>query len=332
MNKLKKHNPVRVFEGFAGYGGATYGLTRAGINHEVVGYSEFDKFASALYDANHKDKNGNTIKNWGDITQINPEDLPDFDLFTGGFPCQPFSQVGMQQGENDRYGRGTLLYDILRICKVKKPQYIFLENVKGLSTKRFEGTFNTLKNALKEMGYGDLKYAILNTKDYGIPQNREILWMFAKLGGLPEDFSMVPETIDNGLKIKDFVDEKPDESLYLSQQQIQRIKDFYGIESFVVSDYSCFDLYNKKIRDDGISITILAPEHNKMRMVEPTGPDGVEIVRKYSVSEQFRLMGFKDGEIDFAGQSYTQLSKRAANGWDINVVSILLNHIWGQLL
>ena len=332
MNKLKKHNPVRVFEGFAGYGGATYGLTRAGINHEVVGYSEFDKFASALYDANHKDKNGNTIKNWGDITQINPEDLPDFDLFTGGFPCQPFSQVGMQQGENDRYGRGTLLYDILRICKVKKPQYIFLENVKGLSTKRFEGTFNTLKNALKEMGYGDLKYAILNTKDYGIPQNRERLWMFAKLGGLPEDFSMVPETIDNGLKIKDFVDEKPDESLYLSQQQIQRIKDFYGIESFVVSDYSCFDLYNKKIRDDGISITILAPEHNKMRMVEPTGPDGVEIVRKYSVSEQFRLMGFKDGEIDFAGQSYTQLSKRAANGWDINVVSILLNHIWGQLL
>lgn len=332
MNKLKKHNPVRVFEGFAGYGGATYGLTRAGINHEVVGYSEFDKFASALYDANHKDKNGNTIKNWGDITQINPEDLPDFDLFTGGFPCQPFSQVGMQQGENDRYGRGTLLYDILRICKVKKPQYIFLENVKGLSTKRFEGTFNTLKNALKEMGYGDLKYAILNTKDYGIPQNRERLWMFAKLGGLPEDFSMVPETIDNGLKIKDFVDEKPDESLYLSQQQIQRIKDFYGIESFVVSDYSCFDLYNKKIRDDGISITILAPEHNKMRMVEPTGPDGVEIVRKYSVLEQFRLMGFKDGEIDFAGQSYTQLSKRAANGWDINVVSILLNHIWGQLL
>lgn len=332
MNKLKKHNPVRVFEGFAGYGGATYGLTRAGINHEVVGYSEFDKFASALYDANHKDKNGNTIKNWGDITQINPEDLPDFDLFTGGFPCQPFSQVGMQQGENDRYGRGTLLYDILRICKVKKPQYIFLENVKGLSTKRFEGTFNTLKNALKEMGYGDLKYAILNTKDYGIPQNRERLWMFAKLGGLPEDFSMIPETIDNGLKIKDFVDEKPDKSLYLSQQQIQRIKDFYGIESFVVSDYSCFDLYNKKIRDDGISITILAPEHNKMRMVEPTGADGVEIVRKYSVSEQFRLMGFKDGEIDFAGQSYTQLSKRAANGWDINVVSILLNHIWGQLL
>ena len=331
MNILKQHEKIRVFEGFAGYGGATFGLARAGIDFEVVGYSEFDKFASALYDANHKDLNGQTIKNWGDITQINPEDLPDFDLFTGGFPCQPFSQVGMQQGEKDQYGRGTLMYDIIRICEVKRPEYILMENVKGLATKRFEATFNTLKTALKELGYGDLKYAILNTKDYGIPQNRERLWMFARLGGLPEGFSMVPPTIDNGLKLKDFVDKKPDKSLYLSQQQIQRIKDFYGIESFVVSEYSCFDLYNKKIRDDGLSITILAPEHNKMRMVEPTLPDGTEVVRKYSVPEQFRLMGFKDGEIDFAGQSYTQLSKRAANGWDVNIVGILLKHIWGQL-
>lgn len=332
MNKLKQHEKIRVFEGFAGYGGATYGLRRAGINFEVVGYSEFDKFAAALYDVNHKDSNGQPIKNWGDITLINPEDLPDFDLFTGGFPCQPFSQVGMQQGEKDQYGRGTLMYDIIRICEVKKPKYIFMENVKGLATRRFEATFNTLKKALKELGYGDLKYSILNTKDYGIPQNRERVWMFAKLGGLPDDFSMVPPTIDNGLKLKDFVDKNPDESLYLSQKQIQRIKDFYGIESFVVSEYSCFDLYNKKIRNDGLSITILAPEHNKMRMVEPTLPDGTEVVRKYSVPEQFRLMGFKDGEIDFAGQSYTQLSKRAANGWDVNIVGILLNHIWGQLL
>ena len=332
MNKLKQQEKIRVFEGFAGYGGATYGLRRAGINFEVVGYSEFDKFAAALYDVNHKDSNGQPIKNWGDITLINPEDLPDFDLFTGGFPCQPFSQVGMQQGEKDQYGRGTLMYDIIRICEVKKPKYIFMENVKGLATRRFEATFNTLKRALKELGYGDLKYSIRNTKDYGIPQNRERVWMFARLGGLPDDFSMVPPTIDNGLKLKDFVDKNPDESLYLSQKQIQRIKDFYGIESFVVSEYSCFDLYNKKIRNDGLSITILAPEHNKMRMVEPTLPDGTEVVRKYSVPEQFRLMGFKDGEIDFAGQSYTQLSKRAANGWDVNIVGILLNYIWGQLL
>lgn len=332
MHKLKEHKKIRVFEGFAGYGGATFGLKRAGINFEVVGYSEFDKFASALYDANHKDQNGNPIKNWGDITTINPDDLPDFDLFTGGFPCQPFSSVGMQHGELDKYGRGTLVYDIIRICKVKRPQYVFLENVKGLSTKRFEKTFDMIKAAFKELGYGDMHYALLNTKDYGIPQNRERLWMFARLGGLPADFSMVPPKINNGLRLKDFLDENPPAYLYLSQQQIQRIKDFYGIKSFVVSEASCFDLYNRNIRNDGICITILAPEHNKLRLVEPTGEDGVEIVRKFSVPEQFRLMGFKDGEIDFANQSYSQLSKRAANGWDVNLVGILLNHIWGQLL
>ncbi len=332
MQVLKQHEKIRVFEGFAGYGGASYGLKRAGINFEVVGYSEFDKFASALYDANHFDSNGNPIKNWGDITQIDPAELPDFDMFTGGFPCQPFSTVGMQQGELDRYGRGTLVYDIIRICAHKKPKYILLENVKGLTAKRFESTFNMIKEAFRELGYGDLRYAVLNTKDYGIPQNRERLWMFAKLGGLPEDFSMVPEKIDNGLRLKDFVDDKPAQFLYLSQQQITRIKDFYGINSFVVSEPSCFDLYNRNIRNDGICITILAPEHNKLRLVEPTGPDGIEIVRKFSVEEQFRLMGFKDGELNFAGQSYTQLSKRAANGWDVNLVGILLNHIWSQIL
>ena len=332
MNKLKRHKKIRVFEGFAGYGGASFGLKRAGVNHQVVGYSEFDKFASALYDANLRDAKGNAIKNWGDITQINPEELPDFDLFTGGFPCQPFSSVGLQHGELDRYGRGTLFYDIIRICSCKKPQYILLENVKGLATKRFESTFNTIKSSLRELGYGDLKYAILNTKDYGIPQNRERLWMFARLGGLPDDFSMIPPPQPNNLRLPDFVDKNPEEFLYLSQQQIQRLKDFYHIESFVVNEASCFDLYNRNIRKDGICITILSPEHNKLRLVEPTGPDGIEIVRKFSVQEQFRLMGFKDGELDFAGQSYSQLSKRAANGWDVNLVGILLNHIFGQLL
>ena len=332
MEKLKRHRKIKVFEGFAGYGGATYGLQRSGVNFEVIGYSENDKFASELYDANLKDKNGFAIKNWGDITKIDPKKLPNFDMFTGGFPCQPFSSVGLQHGELDKYGRGTLFYDILRICAEKKPKYILLENVKGLATKRFEKTFNTIKMSLKEIGYGDIKYAILNTKDYGIPQNRERLWMFAQLGGLPDNFSMIPPKINNNLRLKDFLDSCPERFLYLSQAQIKRLKDFYGIDSFVVKEPSCFDLYNRNIRNDGICITILSPEHNKLRLVEPTKEDGIEIVRKLSVTEQFRLMGFKDGELNFANQSYSQLSKRAANGWDVNLVGILLNYIFGQIL
>ena len=328
--------PLRVFEGFAGYGGASFALRRLRkslpeFDYEIVGYSEFDKFASVLYDANHRTPDGKPIKNWGDITKIDPAKLPDFDLFTGGFPCQPFSSVGMQKGELDTYGRGTLFHDILRVCREKRPRYIFLENVKGLTAKKFQSTFDTIKEALKEMGYGDMAFAVLNTLDYGIPQNRERLWMFARLGGLPEGFSMTPPAKPRQGRLKDFLDPNPPKEMYLSHAQIERLKVVYGIPSFVVDEPSCFDLYNRKIRTDGICITILAPEHNKLRILEP-GRDGQkEIVRKLTVPEQFRLMGFKEGEIDFAGQSYSQLSKRAANGWDVNVVEILLKHILGQL-
>ena len=115
----------------------------------------------------------------------------------------------------------------------------------------------------------------------------------------------------------------------------------HNIDSFVVKTPLCFDVYNKKIKTDGYSITITQPEHNSLRVIEPpqkTGKNkGKEIVRKMSVHEQFRLMGFdisrdlEHCEINFDGQSYSQLSKRAGNGWDVNVVGILLKHIWGQL-
>ena len=98
-----------------------------------------------------------------------------------------------------------------------------------------------------------------------------------------------------------------------------------------------FDVYNKKIKRDGYSITITQPEHNSLRVIEVPKSDGKEIVRKMSVHEQFRLMGFRisrdlsECEIDFDGQSYSQLSKRAGNGWDVNLVGILLTHIFKQL-
>ena len=105
-HKLPPHEVIRVFEGFAGYGGASFGLKRSGLNYKVIGMSEFNPFASKLLEANFP-----KIKNWGDITKIDPKELPDFDMFTGGFPCQPFSSAGMQMGEDDRYGRGTLFYE-----------------------------------------------------------------------------------------------------------------------------------------------------------------------------------------------------------------------------
>lgn len=340
---------IKVFEGFAGYGGASYGLKRLhqnipDIEYEVVGYSEIDKFASALIDHNLKDKDGNAIHNWNDITQIKGEDLPDFDMFTGGFPCQPFSSAGMQKGTEDPYGRGAMLGHIIRILKELKelgrlPKYLLLENVKGFTHGKFQPIHDQLIADLKDLGYGDepLAKAVLNSKDYGIPQNRERLWMFARLGGLPKDFNMIPEKIVSEARIGDFLDFEPDEYLYLSDAQIEHLKEKHHIDSFVVDTPLCFDVYNKKIKRDGYSITITQPEHNSLRVIEVPREDGKEIVRKMSVHEQFRLMGFDISrdktrcEIDFNNQSYSQLSKRAGNGWDVNLVGILLTHIFKQL-
>ena len=348
LEKLK----IRVFEGFAGYGGASFALRKLkkkypSFDYEVVGYSEIDKFASALYDANHKTPSGSPIKNWGDITLIDPNELPDFDLFTGGFPCQPFSSAGMMKGEDDPYGRGTLFHHIIRICKIKKPKYILLENVKGLKSKKFDSTRALMKKMLREIGYvlhpqdedsNPLASAVLNSKDYGVPQNRERLWMFAQLGGLPENFSMVPLKVEYPEKMADFLDPEGyvPQSMYLSDAQIEHLKVKHNIDNFFVETPLCLDIYNKKIKHDGYSITITQPEHNSLRVIE--AHKDKEVVRKMSITEQFRLMGLeglegvgRETDIDFIGQSYTQLSKRAGNGWDVNLVTILLEHIFRQL-
>ena len=148
---------------------------------------------------------------------------------------------------------------------------------------------------------------------------------------------MNPEKIESSLRIGDFLDYNPAQNLYLSEAQIEHLKFKHNIASFAVDMPLCFDVYNKKIKTDGFSITIAQPDHNSHRIIEVPKEDGKEIVRKMSVHEQFRLMGFqisrdlKSVEINFDGQSYSQLSKRAGNGWDVNLVGILLTHIFRQL-
>lgn len=205
-----------------------------------------------------------------------------------------------------------------------------------------------MEQMLREIGYvanpndpneSPLRFAVLNSKDYGVPQNRERVWMFARLGGLPRNFSMRPTPQPNGMRLGDFLD--PDgfvpQKMYLSHNQIEHLKVKHHIPSFIVETPLCFDVYNKKIKKDGYSITLTMPEHNSVRVIE-AHPDR-EVVRKMSITEQFRLMGLeglqgvgRHVDIVFGDQSYTQLSKRAGNGWDVNLVTILLNHIIQQLI
>ena len=332
MHRLPKHELIRVFEGFAGYGGASFGLKRAKINHKVIAYSEIDPDAIELYHYNFPD-----IPNFGDITLLNPNnpDLPDFDMFTGGFPCQPFSTVGKRQGIMDERGRGTLFGDIIRICEVKRPKYILLENVKGLLTGRMKATFNIIIDELNRIGY-DTRFAVLNSKDYGIPQTRERLWIFGYMGMLPENFDMVPPTRPLKGYLAAFLDKNPSPDLYKSQKQIARIHEIHHNNVFDVNEPLCYDIYNRKIRTDRLCMTVTPPEHNVIRIIEPM-VNGEERFRKLSLNEHFRLMGFrmdeKCNEIRFPDTlNYTKLGRRAGNGWDINLVGILLNHIFWQLL
>lgn len=316
-------NKIRVFEAFAGYGGASFGLKLSDIPHTVVGYSEWDKWAIELFEKNHPNINLYP-ENSGDITKLNENELPDFDLFTGGFPCQPFSSAGLGNGELDM--RGTLFYDILRIVRHKLPKHILLENVKGMTHKKHRPTLDKIINELKSLNY-QVFYEVLNTKDYGIPQNRERLWIYARLNGqLPENWKIDPgKTGLGGYRIKDFLDNNPEPDLWLNDSQISRLIEKHNV-NLDVPEPLCLDIYNKKIRTDGICITITEPHHNSLRIVHPK-LNGKFRVRKLSKTEHYRLMGFPDNLIDFNNQSYQQICKRAGNGWDVNIVSKIMNKI-----
>ena len=163
---------------FAGIGGIRMGFDRAfGNEIETVFASEWDPYAQQTYKANFN----TPAEINGDITQIHEEDVPDFDICLAGFPCQAISIAGKTQGLKDDYkgmSRGTLFFDVVRICDLHRPQVIFCENVKGLTIHDKGRTFEVIVNTLKDMGYTPL-YKVLNSKDYGVPQNRERIYIVA---------------------------------------------------------------------------------------------------------------------------------------------------------
>ncbi len=140
-----------------------------------IGYSEIDKYATQIYQ-----KHFPNHKNYGDITKIKTEDLPDFELLVGGFPCQSFSIAGKRLGFQDT--RGTMFFEIARIIVDKKPSLLLLENVKGLLSHDEGRTFETIIWTLDELGY-DLQWQVLNSKNFGVPQNRERVFIIGHLRG-----------------------------------------------------------------------------------------------------------------------------------------------------
>lgn len=138
-----------------------------------VGVSEIDRYASAIYKYHYPNH-----QNYGDATKLIPGSIPDFDLLTGGFPCQAFSIAGKRQGFNE--ARGTLFFEIARILSHKRPRYFLLENVKGLLSHDEGKTYLTIIGILADLGYF-LETVVLNSKDFGVPQNRERIFFVGHL-------------------------------------------------------------------------------------------------------------------------------------------------------
>ncbi len=153
---------------FSGIGGFEYGLQQSKTDFESVGFSEVNPYAKAIYTRwypQHKDL--------GDATEIDPWEIDDFDLLVGGFPCQSFSIAGKREGFNEC--RGTLFFEIARICEARRLRYFLLENVKGLISHDRGRTFKTILRILSELGY-DVEWEVINSKSF-VPQNRERLYI-----------------------------------------------------------------------------------------------------------------------------------------------------------
>jgi len=286
---------MKFIELFAGIGGFRYGLEKIRLNEPLLeqpknsrniesgrGHSKFtcvwaneiDKYACQIYRKNFGE--GELYE--GDITKVNTDDIPDFDLLTGGFPCQSFSIAGKRRGFNDT--RGTMFFEIERICRAKKPRLILLENVKGLLSHNSGQTFQTILKILSDIGYV-LQWQVLNSKNFGVPQNRERVFIIGHLRGTSRP-KVFPIGCSNEAHIK---------YTTMSRQQQDRTVSPEGISPCLASN-TTFDKWNI---------------------------DNETHIRRLTPTECERLQGFPDGWTE--GVSDTQRYKALGNAVTTNVIT-----------
>ena len=289
---------MRFLDLFAGIGGFRLGMERAG--HECIGFCEIDKFARASYKAIH-DTTGEIELH--DITTVSDDfirSIGNVDVICGGFPCQAFSIAGKRKGFEDT--RGTLFFQIARFASILKPRYLFLENVKGLLHHDGGATFGTILETLDELGY-NVEWQVLNSKDFGVPQNRERVFIIGHLRG------------ECGRKV------------FPIDGQIKNINCVRQIGNMIqTSSYG-----GNPHRGRVYSLKGISPSLNCM------GGGGREPkiliqgnkVRKLTPKECWRLQGFPDWAFERAAKvnSNSQLYKQAGNSVTVNVIEAITKEL-----
>lgn len=213
---------IKLLSLFSGIGAFETALDRMNIEYELVNFCEIDKYAAKSYCAVH---GTDESKNLGDITKVDTSLLPnDIDLITYGFPCQDISISGLQKGfeYNGERTRSGLFFEALRIIEDTKPRVAIAENVRNLVSKKFANEFQIVLDSLEQAGYNNY-WKILNSKDYGIPQNRERVFIVSIRKDLDDGNFKFGEPFPLEFRLKDMLEEEVDEKYYLSEKAISYV-------------------------------------------------------------------------------------------------------------
>lgn len=300
---------VKIVDLFAGIGGIRLGFEQAFGSVDCVFTSEIDKHAVTTYKANFKD--GHVF---GDIKQIDENDVPDHDILLAGFPCQPFSQAGLKKGFTDT--RGTLFFDIERILLAKQPKAFLLENVKQLRGHDKGRTFQTIIDHLNNAGY-KVFYEILKARDFGVPQNRERIYI---VGFLDHSINFeFPKPTNLPTRVGDILDDVVDEKYTISDKLWSGHKRRKELNKLNGKGFG-YGLFNK---DSAYTNTISARYYK----------DGSEILieqegknpRKLTPREAARLQGFPEDYI--IPVSDAQAYKQFGNSVAVPVIKAIATEI-----
>lgn len=275
--KMQQEQPLKGYKFidlFAGIGGIRTAFDR--LSADCVFSSEWDKFSQITYEANFGHKP------FGDITKISAEEIPPFDILLAGFPCQPFSNAGHKKGFEDT--RGTLFFDVCRIVDFHKPQVLLLENVKGFKSHDKGKTFATVKKTLEELGY-NVYAKILNSKEFGVPQNRERIYIVAFRDPVKFNF---PLPLENKVSLGSIMESEIDDKYTISdklweghqRRKIEHQKKGNGFGYSIFNKNSAYtSTISARYYKDGSEILIEQKNKNP---------------RKLTPREAARLQGFSD--------------------------------------
>lgn len=221
--KYTEDNPLRVATLCSGYESQCMALRNLGIPFDLVLWAEFDPESKKPLDEQPAVIAHNAVfpeyadRNWGDMTKIDWEKAPDFDLLFYSTPCQSISNAGLQHGFVEGSGtRSSIIWNVRDAIKIKRPKYAILENVKAMISHKFVGMFNLWQDELTKFGYTNFPQ-VLNAKDYGIPQNRERIFLVSTR---EESWFSFPLPMELKLRLKDMLEDKVDEKYYIDDLKV----------------------------------------------------------------------------------------------------------------